>query len=66
MAEIIDIERDLPHVTREVICVKCLARFVSVAPETLLLRDMECGECGEPGYCVDTGQCVEGPFDGPE
>lgn len=59
MGDIIRIEKNMPHVSREIICVKCLARFVSVAPAALLLRNMECGGCGEVGYCVDTGQGVD-------
>ncbi len=61
MADIIDIERDEPHTVREILCVKCLSRSLSVAHYDLWLRDIECGACGEIGYCIDTGQDVKGP-----
>lgn len=55
MADIIDIEANLPHVTLEVICVKCLHRYHAVAPAGLPLSQYDCETCG-PGYVIATGQ----------
>lgn len=56
---IIEIERDLPHITAECICVKCLDRGIHVFPECTWLKNHECGNCGEIGYIILTGQPLE-------
>lgn len=53
--KIIDIQAYQPHVTLEVICVKCYRRVIAVAPAKVLLKDYECKTCG-PGYIIMTGQ----------
>lgn len=55
MADIIPIETNKPHVVSEVICVKCLKRWICVRPESVLLIDLECPNCGQ-GYVINTGQ----------
>jgi hypothetical protein len=55
MGDVVDIDANQPHVTLEVICVKCLHRYQAVAPADLLLRDYDCETCG-PGYVIATGQ----------
>ena len=52
-------EDNLPHVTAEVICVKCLHRFIDVRPTSILLKELECHQCGEKGYIIYTGQETE-------
>lgn len=59
MANITPIEANLPHVVSEVICVKCGKRWIDVRPETVLLKDMECPNCGA-GWVIETGQTLEG------
>jgi hypothetical protein len=56
---IIDILANQPHIVAECICVKCLARFIDVRPEGVLLKDMECPECGNVGCVIQTGQPLE-------
>lgn len=57
MADIIPIETNKPHVVSEVICVKCLKRWICVRPESVLLIDLECPNCGQ-GYVINTGQGI--------
>ncbi len=60
MAEdVLSIEKNTPHITREVICVKCCHRHVTVAPLKTWLKNYECPGCGKQGYVIDTGQDVE-------
>ena len=40
MNGIIDIEEYRPHVVREVICLKCLSRWMAVYPEKMLLKQI--------------------------
>ena len=41
------------------ICVSCLFRFIGVAPEGMLLMDMECERCGMTGTIINTGETPE-------
>lgn len=59
MGEVIGINQNEPHVTYEIICVKCCERVVAIVPERALLREIECPGCKEVGYCIDTGQYLE-------
>ena len=54
----ISIEENMPHEVSEVICLKCLNRWIAVYPEKTLLKDLEC-KCGEVGYVIKTGQTLE-------
>lgn len=58
MADIIDIEANLPHKVSEVICVKCGKRWISVRPEKTLLKELECPKCGA-GFVIETGEEVD-------
>lgn len=55
MGEIIPIEANLPHSTAEVICLKCLDRWIAVYPSDLWLKKLEC-ENGHIGFVIKTGQ----------
>ncbi len=63
MADIVDIEVNSPHIVHEVVCLKCLHRYVAVAPQKLPLRLYDCETCG-PGFIISTGQW-ELPGDAP-
>ena len=54
--KIIDFEANLPHKVSEVICVKCLHRYMCVKPIDIWLKDLECPRCGSKGYIIQTGQ----------
>ena len=58
MGTISDIELNLPHEVAEVICLKCLHRWIAVYPQDTLLKYLECG-CGEVGYVIKTGQTIQ-------
>lgn len=57
-SKIVGFEERLPHQTAEVICVKCLNRYICVWPVGTYLKTLECGNCG-PGYIIKTGQELE-------
>ena len=46
-----------PHEVSELICLKCLDRWIGVTPVGVLLKDMTC-VCGEKGYIIKTGQTI--------
>ncbi len=53
------IEERLPHEVSELICLKCLDRWIGVYPEKTLLKDIEC-KCGAVGFVIKTGQTLDG------
>jgi len=55
--EIINIEKNMPHKLSEMVCSKCLKRWVAVRPEMVLLKDIECA-CGEVGFVIETGEFI--------
>ena len=57
-AKIHYIEETQPHKVTEVICVKCLRRWICVRPVGVLLSQLECQNCGS-GYVIETGEVVE-------
>lgn len=52
MGEITDIWANKPHIVSEVVCLKCLKRWIAVRPEETLLKDLECPQCGEIGFAI--------------
>ena len=40
----------------ELICVKCLERWIAVRPSTTLLKHIECPRCRYIGSSIETGQ----------
>lgn len=53
----IDVEDDTEYEVAELMCLKCLNRWIGVYPAELPLKDIEC-KCGEIGYVVKTGQTL--------
>lgn len=53
-----DINKNLPHEVSELICLKCLHRWIGVYPKVTPLKDIVC-VCGESGYVIKTGQNYE-------
>ena len=51
------IEDNTEHEVAELICLKCLNRWIGVYPLELSLKDMQC-KCGEIGYVIKTGQTL--------
>lgn len=58
MAEEIDITSHLLHVTSEVICINCKYRWIAVRPEITKLKKLECPNCGEQGFVIETGEVI--------
>lgn len=58
MGTITDIEANLPHEVAELMCLKCLYRWIGVYPQETLLKDIEC-KCGAIGYVIKTGQTID-------
>ena len=56
--DIIDINRNKEHEVAELICLKCLQRWIGVFPTSVPLKDAEC-ECGAKGFIIKTGQTIE-------
>lgn len=56
MVNVVDIWECEPHLVSEVVCLKCLHRWIAVYPAQTLLKQLECGKCGEKGYVIKTGQ----------
>lgn len=56
MADIINIEENAEHTVSEVICVRCLKRWIAVRPSEVLLKDIECPRCKQVGAVIETGQ----------
>lgn len=54
---IVSNEEYLPHEVSEVICLKCLHRWIAVYPSQTLLKELEC-QCGEIGFVIKTGQTI--------
>jgi hypothetical protein len=58
MAKILEIDV-MPHKYSEVICLKCLTRWIAVRPEKTLLKQLECNICNNIGYVIETGEIME-------
>ena len=56
------IEKNLRHEVSELMCLKCLNRWVGVYPDDVLLKNIAC-KCGEVGYVIKTGQTTEAVID---
>lgn len=54
MGDVINIEANLPHVVREVICVECRKRWIACYPQDVRLKDLECPN-GHSGAVIATG-----------
>jgi predicted nucleic-acid-binding Zn-ribbon protein len=56
MSKVVDISENTPHRVSEVICVHCGWRWISVRPTETLLKALECPDCTNQGYVIETGQ----------
>lgn len=55
-ANITPIEEKMPHKVSEVMCVRCVRRWIDVRPVGVRLKDLVCPGCGETGGVVETGE----------
>lgn len=58
MSNLINIEQNMEHEVAELICLKCLDRWIGVYPQELSLKNIEC-KCGQTGYVIKTGQIID-------
>jgi len=54
---VVNINDSKPHQASEVVCLKCLSRWIAVRPTTTQLRQLECQNCGQ-GYVIETGELI--------
>ena len=59
MSNIIPIDQNEPHLTGELICLRCGYRYVGVWNEKSWLKDLECPYCHITGFLIGTGQILE-------
>lgn len=65
MGKVIDIDAMEPHLTGELICVRCGYRYIGCWNEKVWLKDLYCPNCQQPGFTIGTGQIMEhGPLEG--
>ena len=55
-ANITPIEEKMPHKVSEVMCVRCIRRWIDVRPVGVQLKDLMCPGCGETGGVIETGE----------
>lgn len=58
-ANIIPIEEKMPHKVSEVMCVRCVRRWIDVRPVGVQLKDLMCPGCGETGGVIETGEEIQ-------
>jgi len=51
------IEDNMEHEVAELICLKCLNRWIGIYPSETPLKQLEC-KCGEVGCVIKTGQTL--------
>lgn len=54
--KVIDITSKVSHEVSEVVCLKCLTRWISVRPFNTRLVELECPGCSEIGFVIETGE----------
>lgn len=59
MSEVVDINANQPHKVSEVICINCKHRWVAVRPVVTQLIKLECPNCNEQGYVIETGEIID-------
>ena len=57
--KIIGIDEHLAHKVSEVICVKCGYRWIAARPATTMLKHLECPNCNQVGFTIETGEILE-------
>ena len=50
----------------EVACLRCLHRWTAARPCETFLRDLECPQCGQQGFAIETGETNADSFSGLE
>ena len=53
--DVLDDHRE--YIVSEVVCLKCLKRWIAVRPIKTLLKNIECATCGR-GFVIETGENI--------
>lgn len=53
------IEEKMPHKVSEVVCLRCLNRWIAVRPAVTKLADLHCPRCGAIGAVIETGEEID-------
>lgn len=61
-AGVVDIDDYRMAKVSEVACMKCLHRWLACRPEDTLLKSLECPNCHEQGYAIETGEIITDQF----
>ena len=48
----------MPHKVSEVICINCKCRWIAVRTTGTRLKSLECPQCREQGYVIETGEVI--------
>lgn len=59
MGKVIDIDAYEPHLTGELICLRCGYRYVGTWNEKVWLKQLYCPNCQIQGFTIGTGQIME-------
>lgn len=57
--KVVDIDCMEPHLTGELICIRCGYRYIGVWNEKVWMRDLYCPNCQTQGSTIGTGQILE-------
>jgi len=58
-ANITPIEEKMPHKVSEVMCVRCVRRWIDVRPVGVQLKELMCPGCGQTGGVIETGEEID-------
>ena len=59
MGKILDFTEYKPHKVSEVVCLKCLKRWIAVRPFETKLIALQCPGCKMQGYAIETGEEID-------
>lgn len=57
--DVINIEDAMVHEIAELMCHSCGHRWIAVYPQSTLLKELVCPECGKSGGAFKTGQTLD-------
>ena len=58
MARVYNFEEGLDHIVSELICINCKFRFLDLRTFKSWLKDLECPNCKQTGYLIETGEII--------
>jgi hypothetical protein len=55
MGDVVNLDEFKPNKVSEVVCLKCLDRWIAIRPIEVKLKRLECEKCGS-GFVIETGE----------